>query len=160
MTEPATCPCGSDQPFEQCCGPYLSGERTPPTAEALMRSRYTAYTRHDDDYLLSSWHPDTRPVGESPSEDDGTTWNRLEVLRTEGGGENDDTGVVEFIAFCDVNGAPGQLHEISDFARVEGVWKYVDGTNQQPIRRQSPKVGRNDPCPCGSGKKYKKCCGK
>jgi len=125
-----------------------------------MRSRYTAYTRMDDDYLLATWHPDTRPDTTHPSDDgDGSVWTGLSILRTEAGQTGDNTGIVEFIARCDVNGVPSQLHEISEFSHDGERWFYVDGMNQQPIRRETPKVGRNEPCPCGSGKKYKKCCG-
>jgi SEC-C motif-containing protein len=160
MSEEQACPCGSGQPFGQCCGPYLDGSALPPTAEALMRSRYTAYTRQDDRYLLATWHPETRPDDATPSDDgDGSVWTGLEVLRTEAGGVDDEAGVVEFVAFCDINGTPAQLHETSTFQRQDGRWWYVDGEGQTPLRRDQPKVGRNEPCPCGSGKKYKKCCG-
>ncbi len=160
MTQTKDCPCGSGQLLADCCGPYLIGVKTAPTAEALMRSRYTAYVEHDDAYLLASWDPQTRPDDPHPSADDGTTWTGLKILRTEAGAEGDDEGVVEFIASCDVRGTPAQLHEISQFRRSEGRWLYVDGDTQQPVRRSQPKVGRNEPCPCGSGKKHKKCCGK
>ncbi len=160
MTEQAPCPCGSNKGFESCCGAYLSGAQAAPTVEALMRSRYTAYVKGDDAYLLSSWDPQTRPDDPHPSADDDTVWTGLRILRTEAGGEADEEGVVEFIAGCDINGTPGQLHEISHFRRVDGRWLYVDGDTRQPIRRSQAKVGRNDSCPCGSGKKFKKCCGK
>jgi SEC-C motif-containing protein len=159
MIDDSACPCGSQQPYTRCCGPYLSGAQQAPTAEALMRSRYTAYARRDDAYLLRTWHPDTRPAGESPSDDPGTEWTGLEILRTEAGGEHDTTGVVEFVAHCTDNGQPAELHEISHFVREDDAWWYVEGESRQPFRRAGAKVGRNDPCPCGSGKKYKKCCG-
>ncbi|NOX75624.1 MAG: hypothetical protein GXP17_03205 [Gammaproteobacteria bacterium] len=159
MTDTPHCPCGSDKNFEQCCGLYLSGKQFPPTAEALMRSRYTAYTRFDDIYLLDSWLPEHRPEDPSPSRDDGSTWTGLEILRTEAGQVGDTEGVVEFVAHCDVKGTPAQLHEVSRFSHDGKRWYYVDGDGQQPIRRDSPKTGRNEPCPCGSGKKFKKCCG-
>lgn len=160
MNNEDTCPCGSGATFDQCCGPYLNGSLWPATAEALMRSRYTAYSLFDDNYLLKTWHPDTRPDDETPSDDgDGSIWTGLKVLRSEAGGESDQEGVVEFVAFCDIQGTPAQLHETSTFRRVDGRWFYVDGEGQTPVRRSEPKVGRNDPCPCGSGKKYKKCCG-
>lgn len=153
------CPCGSQNAYEECCGLYISGEKDAPTAEALMRSRYTAYTRQDDSYLLKTWHPDTRP-SDNPSDDDSTTWTGLEVIRTENGQETDSKGIVEFIAYCNVKGATSHLHEISQFIRENNRWYYLEGKGQQPVRRDTPKVGRNDPCPCGSGKKFKKCCGR
>lgn len=162
MTTPQTtqkgCPCGTDKPFEQCCEPYLKGKEFPATAETLMRSRYTAYTRQDDKYLLESWHPDTRP-SDKPSDDDDTTWTKLDILRTDAGMEGDDRGVVEFIAHCEVKGTASHLHEVSQFSHDGERWYYLDGKGKQPIRRDNPKIGRNDPCPCGSGKKFKKCCG-
>jgi SEC-C motif-containing protein len=160
MNQEQNCPCGSGAAFAQCCGPYLDGSRLPATAEALMRSRYTAYTRLDDKYLLDTWLPANRPEDEHPSDDgDGTVWTGLEVRRTEAGGANDSDGVVEFVAFCDIAGQPAQLHETSTFQRIGDRWFYVDGEGPSPVRRAEPKVGRNDPCPCGSGKKFKKCCG-
>jgi len=160
MSQEILCPCGSRETFADCCEPCLSGDKIPLTAEALMRSRYTAYTRLDDDYLLATWHPDTRPDTRHPSDDgDNTVWTGLSVLRTEAGLAGDKTGVVEFIASCNVGKKPSQLHEISEFMHDGERWFYVDGLDQQPVRRESPKVGRNDPCPCDSGKKYKKCCG-
>ncbi|HEC18066.1 MAG TPA: hypothetical protein ENI97_01840 [Gammaproteobacteria bacterium] len=160
MNQDTTCPCGSQNDFSNCCEPYLTGQAIPPTAEALMRSRYTAYTRMDDAYLLATWHPDTRPNTQHPSDDgDNTVWTGLSVLRTEAGQPGDKTGVVEFIASCTVGTKPFNLHEISEFIHDGERWYYVEGYDQQPIRRETPKVGRNDPCPCGSGKKFKKCCG-
>jgi len=160
MTDDTLCPCGSKKEFSDCCEPFLNGTDIPTTAEALMRSRYTAYTCMDDKYLLATWHPDTRPKRTNPSDDgDGTVWTGLSILRTEEGQSGDKTGVVEFIASCDANGKPFQLHEISEFSHDGERWFYVDGFDQMPVVRESPKVGRNDPCPCDSGKKYKKCCG-
>lgn len=160
MTKESICPCGSEHEYQQCCGPYIDGVLLPPTAEALIRSRYSAYTQQNDDYLLRTWHPDTRPVDEAPSDDDNTVWTGLKVLRTEAGKADDRQGMVEFIATCEVKGATSQLHEISQFVFEDGQWFYVDGTGQQPQRRSEEKIGRNDPCPCNSGKKFKKCCGR
>jgi len=114
MSEQDLCPCGSNQPLAQCCGPYLAGEQLPATAEALMRSRYTAYTLQDDNYLLETWHPNTRPDDPHPSNDgDGSVWTGLNIVRTEQGQAGDSEGVVEFVARCDIKGTPAQLHEIS-----------------------------------------------
>jgi SEC-C motif-containing protein len=123
-----------------------------PTAEALMRSRYSAYVLKNSAYLNDTWHPSTRPVALDVSSDD-TEWRRLEVVGTEKGAETDSEGVVEFAAWFQ----GGQLHERSRFVREEGRWFYLDGEILPPHQQEKP--GRNAPCPCGSGKKYKRCCG-
>ena len=128
-----------------------------------MRSRYTAYVRGAVDYILETHDPATRgpverdQVGEWAR---GATWLGLEVLATERGGAGDDEGRVEFRARYRQGGVERVHHERSIFRREAGTWLYVDGSEvrPQPVVR-GPKVGRNDPCTCGSGKKYKKCCG-
>ncbi len=122
------------------------------TAEALMRSRFSAFVLKNSAYLLASWQSSTRPP-ELDLSDDETHWQRLHIMASEQGTAGDSTGYVEFAAFYD----GGQLHERSRFVREEGRWVYVDGEILPPV--EPVKVGRNDPCPCGSGKKYKKCCG-
>lgn len=119
------CPCGSGAGFRECCGQYVRGAVAAPTAEALMRSRYTAYVRRDEAYLVSTWHPSTRPAALGL---DDTVWLGLDVLRTEGGGEGDATGVVEFEArYVGGGGAVATLRESSRFTRQGGAWLYVDG---------------------------------
>ena len=119
------CPCGSGDAYRDCCRPLLRGESAAATAEALMRSRYTAYVRRDAQYLLSTWHPSTRP----PSLDvDDTVWLGLEVQSCAAGLETDDAGVVAFVArHHDAGGAVAALSETSRFVREEGSWLYVDG---------------------------------
>ena len=156
-TDEKGCPCGSGEAFEACCGPYLSGEAVAPTAETLMRSRFTAYARQAFDYLTESWHSTTRPPELRAGDEAHVEWTRLEVLDRVAGGEGDEEGEVEFIAHYRLDGKPAQIRERSRFVREEGRWYYVDG--HEPPRRNPAKVGRNEPCPCGSGKKYKKCCG-
>ena len=151
------CPCGSKNSYTDCCEPYIQGKSTPATAETLMRSRYVAYTRNDNDYLFATWHSSTRP-SENPANEK-LQWRGLEIISTEAGGENDDRGVVEFRAKCRVNEESAGLDESSEFVKEDGKWYYVDGGSIQPIRSRENRVGRNDPCPCNSGKKYKKCCG-
>jgi len=158
MNKTEYCPCGGSKSYEQCCGLYIDKTKLPETAEQLMRSRYTAYVLQNDNYLLDTWHPNTRP-DEKPSDDDNTKWTRLEILRTEDGLISDTKGIVEFIAHCEVKGIKSHVHETSQFVREDNRWFYLDGKGQQPIRRDIPKVGRNDPCSCGSNKKFKKCCG-
>jgi len=153
----AHCPCGNKKTYQQCCEPYISGKEQAPTAEILMRSRYVAYTLNDNDYLLKTWHSKTRP-DEHPTNDK-LQWRGLDIISTDAGGENDDQGIVEFRAKCRVNGESAGLDESSEFVKEDGKWYYVDGGGIKPIRSRQDRVGRNDPCPCNSGKKFKKCCG-
>ena len=90
------------------------------------------------------------------------TWHGLEILKTEKGGKDDSEGTVEFRALYSANGEFCNHHEVAQFVKVGGDWKFAEGelVGEKPIVREEPKIGRNDPCPCGSGKKYKKCCGK
>ena len=89
-------------------------------------------------------------------------WLRLEVINVDKGGADDDEGTVEFIATYKEKGLVRPHHEISNFKKVGGVWYFVDGQLVMPKTetRAQAKIGRNEPCPCGSGKKYKKCCGR
>ena len=160
MTNTSICPCNSGRPYAECCKPLLSGDHLACTAEALMRSRYTAYVVRDIAYLLKSWHPSTRP----DNIDTATIpeWSGLNIIRTEKGMETDSEGVVEFQATAFSPKNMLRLHEVSRFVKEDGQWLYVDGdikNNPLPVERRGPKIGRNDPCHCGSGKKFKKCCG-
>lgn len=154
-----SCVCGSGRPAASCCDPVLDGAPAP-TAIALMRSRYTAYVRGAIDYLLATHDPATRAGVDRDavarwSRD--TQWLGLEIVATERGGERDDTGVVEFIARGVTSGAPFAQRERSRFRRLDGHWVYTDGST--PPARAVAAVGRNEPCPCGSGVKYKRCHG-
>ena len=146
-----TCPCGSGKAYAACCGPVHDGSPAP-TAEALMRSRYSAFALGNSAYLLKSWHSRTRPSRLDLS--DGVVWTGLTVGRSESGGADDKTGLVEFIASYRGPEGEGQVREISRFQREGGWWVYRDA---QPGTGMAP--SRNAPCPCGSGKKYKRCCG-
>jgi SEC-C motif-containing protein len=155
------CPCNSNRPYTECCKPLLSGNRLACTAEALMRSRYTAYVVRDIDYLLSSWHPSTRPDKIDPATI--PEWYALHVIRTEKGMETDSEGVIEFQATAFSRKNEWRLHEISRFVKEDGQWFYLDGDikdDSLPLAIRGVKVGLNDPCHCGSGKKFKKCCGR
>ncbi len=148
---PGLCPCGSGRELAACCGPYLAQTALPASAEALMRSRYTAFAMQNWDYLRRT---ELRPDDDAPLAD--IEWLGLDILATDGGGEGDSEGTVEFVAHYRHGGKPGALREKSRFRRREGRWFYLDGEVPAPVR--SAKVGRNDPCPCGSGRKFKKCC--
>lgn len=160
-----SCPCGNTKSLDECCGPLVKGESFAETAEALMRSRYTAYTTQEVDYIIATHEPDSRDTVDRDGAlkwSEEATWDGLEIVSTEAGGAADDEGMVEFIARYSMEGAGFAHHEKSTFTKIDGRWYYKDGEmiKQQPVRRDTPKVGRNEPCPCGSGKKYKKCCGK
>jgi len=145
-------------PAVACCAPFHAGAPAP-TAVALMRSRYTAYVRGDIDYLVATHDTSTRDTLDRAaitawSRD--TAWAGLEIVSTERGGPTHDTGVVEFLARGATRGTPFAQHERSRFRRVDGRWFYVDG---EPRVRRPAIPGRNEPCPCGSGQKYKRCHG-
>ncbi|UVC10684.1 SEC-C domain-containing protein [Rhizobium sp. TH2] len=156
------CPCGSNKAFDFCCGPLIAG-RPAPTAEALMRSRYSAFTIGDLDYLQKT------SAGEAALKFNhaelalslpNTEWLGLEITATEAGQEADDRGSVTFTARFRENGRLHLQGERSEFRRIGGEWRYVSGeVDAEPIAAAMARVGRNDPCPCGSGKKFKKCHG-
>lgn len=120
-----------------------------------MRSRYSAFVLGLGDYLVHSWHPDYLGdlTAELLSQTD-TQWDGLEIIASQGG-PDDILGMVEFKAWFVEGETRHCLHERSRFVRYEGRWVYTDGEiDPVPLR-----IGRNDPCPCGNGKKFKKCCG-
>ncbi|WP_084106337.1 YchJ family protein [Demequina sp. NBRC 110056] len=119
------CPCGSEETYRTCCRPYLTGEREAPDASALMRSRYTAYVREDEPYLLRTWHPSTRPDSLSLG---GQTWFGLHVEEFTVDPQDPDRATVRFLAMWHTNaGIPGSMRERSRFVRERGRWLYVDG---------------------------------
>lgn len=162
-TEP--CPCKSGKTFGECCGPLIAGTARAETAEALMRARYSSYVTGDVEFLKTSA---TKACQAEFDENSSRAWSKaaewhgLEIIKTEAGGAGDDSGVVEFRALYTANGEFCDHHEVAQFVREDGGWKFSDGelVGETPIVRDQPKVGRNDLCPCGSGKKYKKCCGR
>jgi SEC-C motif-containing protein len=117
------CPCLSGLPYLECCGPFHHGAAAP-TAERLMRSRYSAYAIGLPDYLLDSWHPTTRP--DAIELDDDLRWFRLDILARSGGGILDREGTVEFEAHYRQNGTAGVQHELSRFLKQDGRWFYSD----------------------------------
>jgi SEC-C motif-containing protein len=153
------CPCRSGLAYENCCGPVIAGETVASAPEALMRSRFTAFTRNEMAYLRDTMVEEHR---HEFHEDDIRRWNRdtdwlnLEILEASEGG---DEGMVRFRATFRHKGGTQSLTEHSRFVRREGRWYYLDGEHEtETVRNENPKVGRNDPCLCGSGKKFKKCC--
>jgi len=141
-----------------------------------MRSRYTAYTRGDIDYIANTHAAESRAAFDRAAAKAWATqskWLGLRIVRVEGGGPADRDGIVAFVATYSQGGLVMEYHEVSQFRRGErGAWRFVSGdagarradqrphiSPSQPVRHTAPKLGRNDPCPCGSGRKYKKCCG-
>lgn len=119
------CPCGSNRNFPDCCARYLEGNELAPTAEALMRSRYTAYTLLNEDYLLATWHSSTRPAALGLAQALPTRWIGLQVKCHEL--SDTEHAKVEFVARYKMNGRAYRLHEISRFVLENGKWFYVDG---------------------------------
>lgn len=166
------CPCGSVFPYTDCCGLLIRGSSAD-TAEDLMRSRYTAHVVEEWDYLVK-----TRFSGERNDRKDmeirneGVEWKKLEILHTHKGGHGDDEGEVSYSATFEKNGKTETLQETARFLREDGRWVYCGEKSKpkivspkvsrsvKPFVRTGAKVGRNDPCTCGSGKKFKKCCGR
>ena len=121
---PASCPCGSGRTYAECCGPFHDGEGAP-TAEALMRSRYSAYVLQLEPYLLDTWHAGTRPPSLDLDQGETTRWLGLEIRRHQRTGP--DSATVEFVARYKIGGRACRLHEISRFVLEDGHWHYVDG---------------------------------
>ncbi|MBK6999390.1 MAG: SEC-C domain-containing protein [Rhodoferax sp.] len=124
----APCPCGSEQPYTLCCERWHAGwsqQEYAPSAQALMRSRYSAYALGLIDYLLATWHPSTAPGElELPP----VKWLSLDVRQAT---ESADAAVVEFVALYRVNGRAERMHEVSRFVRQDGCWYYIDGHTPQ-----------------------------
>jgi SEC-C motif-containing protein len=146
------CPCGSTVDYLPCCGKYIEQGELPTSAEALMRSRYTAYTLANIDYIEQTMQGkaahnfDANAAREFAKQAD---WQSLTIKSCEQGG---DIGKVEFIARYCLDGALHFMLECSEFRRIDGRWLYTFGISL------ASKLGRNENCLCGSGRKYKKCC--
>jgi SEC-C motif-containing protein len=164
------CPCGSQKEYSNCCEPFITGKEIAPTPEALMRSRYTAYVKVAEPYLKETLAPESRGdynEGDVREWAKKSEWLGLEILNAKGNS-------VEFVAKYRTQGKVLEHHEVSTFRKEGNRWYFVDGEShvheegkghehhkepQKPVVREEPKVGRNDPCSCGSGKKFKKCHG-
>ncbi len=164
-----TCPCRlraeDRKPYSDCCAPYLEAGKAAPTAEALMRARYSAFALGKIDFLLESLAPESRfdfdrkAVTHWSSQ---SQWLGLDILSAEQGQAGNKEGFVEFVAHFIMDGEQRAHRERSlfRFEEGDGHWYFVEEANRKaaPIVKGA-QPGRNDPCPCGSGKKYKKCCG-
>ena len=152
MTDPITmlCPCNSQIPYAKCCEPYITGQTLPQTPEQLMRSRYTAFTQADAEYIGKTMcnqalkHYDANATREWALS---MKWDYLTILCAPPTGSA-LTGIVHFKAHYLDNNQPEIIEEWSQFTKIDNQWYYTN----------TLKLGRNDPCACQSGKKYKKCC--
>ncbi|KFI22943.1 YchJ family protein [Nitrosococcus oceani] len=160
MEQLTNCICGSGIPYTECCGLYHSGKKNAPTAEILMRTRFTAFAMENEAYILETWEPAKRPLRVNfPKK--GTQWKRLEIVEKKKGGSQDTKGIVEFKAYYLLEGEEYAVNEISRFRKGQGRWYYLDGAVKSIAKvGQQTNRGKNAPCPCSSGKKYKRCCGK
>jgi SEC-C motif-containing protein len=158
-----SCPCGSGAPYADCCEPVITGARPAETAEKLMRARYCAYVHVQPDFLFETTHPDHRQGYDHKGTKEwaeSAEWEGLEIVGTRKGTEGDSDGEVEFIARFRLEEGQREHHELAGFKKEKGAWFFTEGSMVKPKPLVSTKIGRNEPCPCGSGAKYKKCCGK
>ena len=158
------CPCGSQQSYTLCCEPIITFKSKASTAEQLMRGRYTAYVKGCVEFILQTTLEEKRKECDEKAIQNwskNSIWHNLEIVSTNKGGPEDTEGLVEFTAHFTEDSIKKNLHEKAIFKKINDQWFYVDGEIQKskPFTRTEVKVSRNDPCSCGSGKKYKKCCG-
>jgi SEC-C motif-containing protein len=156
------CPCGSGLSFDACCAPIINGTRESDTAEELMRARYSAFATGAIDFIVASTHTRTRKeidLSFIREWSETSTWLGLEIFETKVANEN--KAFVSFEARYSQGGEDHLHREKSLFEREDGQWRFVTGDEikNPTVRYETPRPGRNDPCPCGSGKKYKKCHG-
>ncbi len=157
------CPCRSNSAYADCCQPLVKGKRQAQTAEQLMRSRYAAYVKVETDYIFDTTHPEHRKDYDHKGTKEwaeSSEWEGLKIVEVSAGGSDDHDGTVEFVARYRDKGERREHQEIAQFKKEKGKWFFTEGkmAGNKPII--SSKVGRNEPCTCGSGQKYKKCCGK
>lgn len=160
----SNCACGSEVAYKECCEPFHKGEKFPKTAKDLMKARYSAFANNEIDFIAGTHVPGTKDFDMDEAREWATnsTWKGLEIIKTQTGEEADEEGLVEFKAhYSDKDDKDYLHHEVASFKKIKDKWYFENGqiVGTGPLRREGPKVGRNDPCPCESGKKFKKCCG-
>ena len=156
----SNCLCCSGKTYIECCKPLHCGETHALTAEQLMRSRYSAFAMNNTDYIQITWDKNTCPDVVDIA-NDYTQWNRLEIIEAKKGLVGDHKGLIHFKAYYTQNGQQQILNEISRFVKKSSRWYYLDGTVKSVSNpSQQTTQGKNAPCSCGSGKKFKRCCGK
>ena len=153
------CPCHSGKNYTDCCQAIHQNPKNALTASQLMRARYSAHALGLIDFFVNTTHRSTRSSIDIPALADwlkACDWQNLKILKTAKGQAPDFSGKVEFKAYYNDTEIH---HELSTFQKEENQWYFVAGTTPK-VKLASKKIGRNSPCPCGSGKKYKQCCGK
>ncbi len=145
-----SCLCGNEKEYDACCGAIINGKKIANTPEELMRSRYCAYVQGNGEYLLKTIVKENRDENDLKSIQEFTAsvkWLKLEIIQS-------FDNKVEFKAYYKENDSIKLLHEKSTFVKEDEMWLYKGG------ELFNSKIQRNELCPCGSGKKYKKCCAK
>jgi len=158
-----SCYCGSGAAFSDCCEPFITGVRLVETAEQLIRARYSGYVAAQMDFIFETTHPDHRLEYDHAGTKEwaeNSEWLGLQIIDVVKGGAGDTVGQIEFIARFKEKGAEREHHENARFAWDNGRWFFTEGSMVKPKPVSVTKIGRNDPCACGSGIKYKKCCGR
>ncbi|MBF0433207.1 MAG: YchJ family protein [Fibrobacteria bacterium] len=159
------CPCGTGKAYADCCEPIITGTIIAETAEAMMRSRYSAYVKGEIQHIINTIHSSKKTDYDEKGIrkwSEGSVWVSLEIVNCQEGTSSDDSGTVEFIAHYRSKGLMQKHHELATFKKEGEKWTFFEGEGVSPeqYKRPEPKTGRNEPCPCGSSKKFKKCCGK
>ena len=147
------CPCQSGKSYTDCCQPFHLHQMIPDSAEKLMRSRYTAYTQVNIPYIVETTVPAQQALLDQPAMQlwgEETDWSGLEII-THQPFVSKIHSWVEFKAFLNIENGIDAYHERSLFVLISGRWYFVDPTVPLPSQKQ--------PCVCGSGKKFKHCCG-
>jgi SEC-C motif domain protein len=162
--ENGLCPCGNPKSYAICCEPIIKGTKIAESPADLMRARYTAFVKHEIDFIINSVAPSRRKDFDRKGIEDwsrDTDWTGLQIVSTERGQPGDEVGQVEFIARFREKEEAKEHHELASFVKIKDSWYFEDGKTPgaKPVRLEGPKIGRNDPCHCGSGKKFKKCHG-
>jgi SEC-C motif-containing protein len=153
------CPCGSGKILADCCAPILAGQQPAATAELLMRARFTAHVLHDFRFLHESHRPTAGKPYVAEEGEPVMQWTKL-VVHSHETTVDPDKSFVDFSAYGIDDGVEKVLQEKAEFLRINGTWLYNREARlgPAPYKAAVPKPGRNEPCPCGSGKKYKHCC--
>lgn len=159
----SNCPCNGPKSYADCCQRIHNGAQKAETAQELMRARYTAHAKSNVEFIVATTHISKRKdidLNDLLIWCKSTNWEKLEVLSALKGEAKDEEGKVEFKAYYKQNNRQHCHHELSYFKKEKGLWYFVDGEQPMTAKVKKLKIGRNSPCSCGSGKKYKQCCGK